>query len=85
MLEHALRINAREQYQRIISAITPHLSQADRQDVINNYIELMKDEDEENAAVPSDIIKNDREQLRNLLKKVKNGGQNRKRILRSEH
>jgi len=75
MLEHALSINAREQYQKILVAMTPHLEKKDRKDVLDNYFRLMNDDDIKNETVNNDIIKQDREILRNLLSKNKNGGQ----------
>jgi hypothetical protein len=84
MLEHALKINAKEQYQRIIASMIPHISKLDRQEIMNNYLRLMND-DITGEDVSSDIIKKDREQLRNLLNKYKNGRQSRLNLLRGKH
>lgn len=85
MLEHALRINAKEQYQNVISAMIPHLGKEDRKQIMDNYQKLIDDEEETSDGVSSDIIKVDRKNLRNLLFKNKNGGQNRLNTIRGKH
>lgn len=69
MLEHALSINAQEQYQKIIAFMVPNLDKKDRQEIIENYLRLIDGEEQENRKVNDDIIKTDRENLRNFIQK----------------
>jgi hypothetical protein len=64
MLEHALQINAQEQYQRLIVAMAPNMRKEDRQKVFDSYMEIINGKEKG----PSAIIR-DRERLRKIFNK----------------
>lgn len=66
MLEHALHLNAREQHQRILVAMTPHISKGDRSKLIKKYERLMDEDTSLNG-----IMNDDKKRLRVLLSKIK--------------
>lgn len=64
MLDHALEINAQEQYQRIIATMVPYMNNNDRQKLMQSYLEIIDGKQETSGA----IINRDRDRLRKILK-----------------
>ncbi len=66
MLEHALSIKAKEDYEAITIAMIPHLKKKERDKAVSEYLKRV-DGDDSKAKVDNATIERDRKALKQLL------------------